>query len=292
MATLASLLTLTALCATPISQRDIYVDGLRIHVREAGPEGAPAVALLHGFMVSSATFEALMTQLSGRYRVIAYDAPGHGDSARPARRQRGRYTAAVAARVLEALELEQVIVVGQSMGAMTALQLAARWPGRVQHVIAVNPAGFSPGFWRQRGMRLLFSPGAYATGPALGYWLAARGSSMAFEAQSQRDLDEQLSLRRDRGWARAVASVYRTLAAGELDEVAPRVEVPVTLVLGEQDAAYPESYRARAAGLLGDAQVVRLPGCGHNVHHDAPARLVRVIDSVAAGERVPATIFP
>ncbi len=268
--------------STATAAQLISVDGLRIQVVEAGPRDAPPIVLLHGFMVSTETFAALQSRLAERYRVISYDAPGHGQSSRPHRRLDGDYNARVLLRLLDALQIERAVLVGQSMGAQTALHLAARWPGRAAAVVAVNPAGFDPGFWRRMGMKLFVQPSVYRSGPDQAFWLTALGSTYVLGEPALADYRRQLVWRREPGWARSMASVYAELRRGALGPVAEQVRVPVTLVFGLEDGAYGEDYRQRVIAHLPRAQVVRIESCGHNVHHDAPGRLIEAIEAVAA----------
>ena len=67
--------------------RTLTVDGVRIFYREAGPKDAPVVILLHGFPTSSHMFRNLIPALADRYRVIAPDYPGYGQSDMPDRAQ-------------------------------------------------------------------------------------------------------------------------------------------------------------------------------------------------------------
>jgi pimeloyl-ACP methyl ester carboxylesterase len=64
--------------AYPTFYRTTKVDGLSIFYREAGPEDAPVLLLLHGFPSSSRMFGTLFERLSGHYRLIAPDYPGFG----------------------------------------------------------------------------------------------------------------------------------------------------------------------------------------------------------------------
>ena len=59
------------------------VDGLSVFYRESGPHDAPVVLLLHGFPTSSHMFRNLIPALADRYRVIAPDYPGYGQSDMP-----------------------------------------------------------------------------------------------------------------------------------------------------------------------------------------------------------------
>src|SRR5712692_12079944 len=74
-----------ALPDTVTHYRTKEVDGIKIFYRQAGPEAGPAVLLLHGFPTSSHMFRNLIPALADRYRVIAPDYPGYGQSSMPPR---------------------------------------------------------------------------------------------------------------------------------------------------------------------------------------------------------------
>ena len=71
--------------SSQVAYRTVDVDGLELFYRAAGDPAAPAVLLLHGFPASSHMFRDLIPLLSGRFRVIAPDLPGFGQSAMPPR---------------------------------------------------------------------------------------------------------------------------------------------------------------------------------------------------------------
>src|SRR5688572_8514102 len=66
-----------------IKHRHIYVDGMEIFYREAGPVAAPVVLLPHGYPCSSFQFRNFMPALADRWRLVAPDYPGFGYSATP-----------------------------------------------------------------------------------------------------------------------------------------------------------------------------------------------------------------
>ena len=68
---------------TPTRYRTVDLSGLDVFYREAGPSGAPAVLLLHGFPSSSRMWQPLIDQLADRYRMVAPDYPGFGHSDAP-----------------------------------------------------------------------------------------------------------------------------------------------------------------------------------------------------------------
>src|SRR3569623_816388 len=75
-----------AVSVPPVTHyRTKAIDGVNIFYREAGPADAPVILLLHGFPTSSHMFRNLIPALSDRYRVIAPDYPGYGQSEMPDR---------------------------------------------------------------------------------------------------------------------------------------------------------------------------------------------------------------
>ena len=71
----------------PTLHKTVQIDGLDIFYREAGPKDAPTILLLHGFPTSSHMFRNLIPALSDRYRLVAPDYPGYGNSSMPSRQR-------------------------------------------------------------------------------------------------------------------------------------------------------------------------------------------------------------
>ena len=93
----------------------------------------PPIVLLHGVGLRAEAWNAQIDALAPRYRVVAPDLPGHGQSPAPTAERLGAFTDAVA-QLLE----EPGLVVGHSMGALIALDLAGRYPDRVDGLAALN----------------------------------------------------------------------------------------------------------------------------------------------------------
>src|SRR3989449_3168371 len=68
-----------------VTFRKVDVDGISVFYREAGPKEAPTILLLHGFPTSGHMFRDLIPQLADRFRLVAPDLPGFGQSDMPAR---------------------------------------------------------------------------------------------------------------------------------------------------------------------------------------------------------------
>jgi pimeloyl-ACP methyl ester carboxylesterase len=139
------------------------VDGLKIFYREAGPNDAPVILLLHGFPSSSRMFDSLLPALGRRYHLVAPDYPGFGHSDAPDAKSFA-YTfdhlALVIEHFTEQLGLARYTLFMQDYGGPVGFRLALKHPERVQAIIIQNAVshevGLSPlwetrrAFWRDR----------------------------------------------------------------------------------------------------------------------------------------------
>ncbi|CAA0131006.1 Haloalkane dehalogenase [Mycolicibacterium vanbaalenii] len=125
------------------------VAGRQIFYREAGRPDAPALVLLHGYPTSSFMFRNLIPQLSDRYRVIAPDFLGFGQSDAPAVEEFD-YTfdalADVTAGLLTQLGVSRYAMYVQDYGAPVGWRLALRDPEAITAVITQNGNGYDAGF--------------------------------------------------------------------------------------------------------------------------------------------------
>lgn len=123
-----------------VSLRDVTARGVRMRVLEAGA-GEPIV-LVHGFLQSRLSWDAVGAELARRFRVVAPDLPGFGDSERPPP-ERYRYGFdAFAESIVDltaALDLGRVVLAGYGLGASVALTLAAEHPHLVSRLVLVSP---------------------------------------------------------------------------------------------------------------------------------------------------------
>lgn len=136
-----------------VRYKTMTIDGVDIAYREAGPENAPAIILLHGFPTSSHMYRNLMPALSDKYRVIAPDYPGFGQSAAP---DRGAFNytfdayATLMLALTEKLGVSHYALYVMDYGAPVGFRMAARHPERISALIAQNGNAYEEGiqaFW-------------------------------------------------------------------------------------------------------------------------------------------------
>jgi pimeloyl-ACP methyl ester carboxylesterase len=135
-----------------VRYRTASVAGLDIFYREAGPQGAPTILLLHGFPTSSHMFRDLMPRLADRYHLVAPDYPGFGYSACPDVAAFA-YTFDHLSEVIEAfteqLQLERYALYLQDFGGPVGFRLAARRPERVRALLLQNANAYEAGMSAQ-----------------------------------------------------------------------------------------------------------------------------------------------
>ena len=128
------------------------VGDVEMFYREAGPRNAPVLLLLHGFPTASHMFRDLIPALADRYRVIAPDLPGFGNTEAP---PRGKfdYSFENLARVIEgfvaALRLERYALYIFDYGAPTGLRLAMRHPEQVTAIVTQNGNAYVEGLSKE-----------------------------------------------------------------------------------------------------------------------------------------------
>ena len=168
-----------------VRHRRIAIEGQDIFYREAGRPDAPAVLLLHGFPTSSHMFRHLIPALADRYRVVAPDYPGFGQSASLDRRFRHSFE--TLARIVEAftdaVRLTSYAIYIQDYGAPIGLRLALARPDRVQALIIQNGNAYEEGLsegWTP--LRAYWSEPTAENRAELHGWLNAEGVRLQYVA--------------------------------------------------------------------------------------------------------------
>jgi pimeloyl-ACP methyl ester carboxylesterase len=142
--------------AKPVFYRTIKIDGISIFYREAGPNDAPVILLLHGLPSSSRMFEPLFARLSDRYHLIAPDYPGFGHSDWPDPKTFAYafdHIAVVMNHLAEVLGLSRYSLYMQDYGGPVGFRMALAHPERVEALIVQDAVAHNDGLgvnWKTR----------------------------------------------------------------------------------------------------------------------------------------------
>ncbi|WP_116474069.1 alpha/beta fold hydrolase [Zobellella maritima] len=246
------------------------VNGRRLAYRLAGQ--GPAIVLLHGISSGSGSWVNQLEQLAADYTLVAWDAPGYGQSEVLANDAPSALEyAEMLHGLIEGLGLEQPLLLGHSLGAMIVAAYADRYPGRIRGLVLANPAqGYGHAdadtqlrVYRQRPemLRKLGHRGlAAARGPVL-------LSQHASEAQLELVAQGMMGLHFDGFLAASYLLAYDDIW-NYLTGYGHRLGV----IYGEEDVITAPTGVEQLIARHGRAMAVPLAGAGHASYIDQPER--------------------
>jgi 2-hydroxy-6-oxonona-2,4-dienedioate hydrolase len=255
------------------SSRFVETGRGRFHYNEAG-SGHPVV-LLHGSGPGASgwsNFKTNLEPIGKEFHAMAFDMPGWGKTETKSPDDRDHLVALV--DILDALEIERTAVVGNSMGAMTALRFAVEYPDRVSHLIPMGSPGpgtnlFDSGVGTSEGLQVLMA--AYRDPSPENF--KALVSVMAYD---QRFATDELAQERsanalafpDHLKSFMVAMERRSVAgpADALTNLAARLSglpMPTLIVHGRNDRTLPYENALRLVSLIPNSRLLLFNRCGH-----------------------------
>ncbi len=272
----------------------VVLGGLRLHYRDWGDPDAPPLVLLHAYTSHSRSWDPLARALAGRYRVLALDQRGHGESAHAADYHEQRLLGDLAG-FADALGLGTFVAVGFSIGSSVAGSYAALHPDRVERLVLAEcfvketdpRAAAHIHALRSLPTEYQGSTEAVAAEAAAAYRPLA---PYAPEDELRRWMLDGLTLRPDGRWTWRYDPVLRRPGPpGRLNPTADvfadrlaEVACPMLLLVGA------ESFHAEGAEQIATAnpraRLVRLPGAGHWAPLDNPRGFLDVVERFLEGE--------
>ena len=256
----------------PLS-KTLTINDLVLHYLECGDAGAPPIVCVHGYTGSADAFNALARHLKERYRILALDVRGHGESAwSPAGAYRYADQASDLAAFTRQLALEKFVLIGTSMGGIIAMAYAAEHADRLRGLV-INDIGPEPEAGTQRITQMVGSrPDEFATlEEAMAY---RRAMSLILAARSAEDQHELALgvLRRASdgkwGWKMDPAYIPQRVEHGApprpaLWPVLQALPCPTLVVWGTESDVLSEAQASRMVDVLPRGELVRVPGIGH-----------------------------
>jgi len=246
------------------------VPGTRMHYLRTGGAGRPLV-LLHGLTASGACWSPLACSLEDRFDVVMPDARGHGKSSAPPHGYRYDDHASDVLGLIRALRLAAPILVGHSMGGMTAALVASQMGEAVSGVVLVDPTFLSA--QRQREVCDSDVVGEHRRLLSLGR------EGIAAEARSrhpQRSSEIVELLAEARVQTRMSAFDVLTPPSPDYQQVVIGIPVPILLIIGDAPVVSLQTARELQA-LNSHVQVEQIDDAGHGVPFDQPDRFAAVL---------------
>ena len=248
----------------------------------------PTVLLLHATLHDRHDFDPILESLARRYRMVAVDWPGHGDSDPvDATMEPGApLFADVLEDVVDGLGLTRVVLIGNSVGGFAAARLAINRPESVAGLVLVNTGGFVPLNPLSRMFcRVLGTPAVFRRAAPL----FIRGYMKA-KTDSDREIVERAiaTAQADEG-VRTGTGLWRSFATPEHDlrSRAEELSVPTLIVWGKNDIAIPLSAgRATHDAIRGSR--LEILDTGHVVFSSDPQGFLAIAEPFLESLSLPA----
>jgi len=267
-------------------RKEIDLPAGRIRYREAG-EGKPVV-FVHGYLVDGRLWDGVVDRLSDRYRCLAPDWPigSQQIAMKPDADLTPPGIASIVASFLEALDLQDVTIVGNDSGGAMSQVLVTRHPERIGRLVLTNcdtHENFPPGVFKHLPKLAAMPGGMTLLSLPFGVPAVAR---RAFKPFSKAGIPDDLiaswmkpsltdpDIKRDLKKVTVGMNSRHTLAAAEKLR---NSNLPILLTWAPGDKLFPLTYAERLAGEAGNAKLVRIENSRTFVPLDQPERLAEEI---------------
>ncbi len=249
----------------------ITLNGQALNVWVEGPDGADWLVFSNSLITDLLLWDGQVAAFGASHRILRYDARGHGGSAVPDADCDFDTLVADLAGLMQHLGIADATVCGVSMGGVTTLGLAARYPGLVRRVAICDcqPASAAAGAaaWDERIALAREGGMAALVEPTAARWL--RPETVAANGPAVAAVRRMVGRTKREGFVRAVRALQNYNFAPELAALAGR-GCPTAFMAGAQDAASPQAARAMADACPG-ATLTLVPECGHLPNLERPA---------------------
>jgi pimeloyl-ACP methyl ester carboxylesterase len=282
-------------------QRWVTIDGRQVNVVELG--SGPPIVFIHGLSGSWQNWLEQVPVFAREHRVIAFDLPGFGGSEMPAQKISISGYGRFVDTLLDELGVGSAALVGNSMGGFIGIELAIRFPERVERLVLVSAAGLSIEYLRnERALALL----GVAENRLAAYsgWVASRSDALARRPGARRLIVGIVAHRPERLPGPLVAEQVRgsgkpgflpaldALTDYPIRDRLGEIACPTLIVWGAEDKLVPARDADEFARLIPNARKVIWPETGHVAMLERPAAFNALLAAFLAeepGERVGAS---
>jgi len=249
----------------------VTIRGARLNYLERGQGGSPVV-FSHGFLWSGRMFDAQVAALAPRFRCIAYDHRGQGESEITA----GGYSmddlTLDAAALIESLNLAPCHFVGLSMGGFVGMRLAARRPELVRSLTLMETAANSEPLWKIARYRVLSAVAKVAglrplVGPMMRVMFGRKFLTDPARAALRAEQERLLRSNRVDGLRRTLTGI---LERAGVEAELPKINCPTLIIVGEQDVATVPARARTIHSLIPGSRLEIVPGAGHTSTVEEP----------------------
>ncbi len=259
------------------------VNGTRIHYTDTGGDG-PAIVFSHGLLFDTRMFDAQVAALRDRYRCIAFDHRGQGQSAVPATGYDMDTLAEDAAALIRSLGVEKCHFAGLSMGGFVAQRLAVNHPELLRSVTILDSAADPEPVENLKGYNMLnFLMRWVGAWSIVGSLMPILFGKSFLADDAKKDIRDtwrnRLKKLSRKGTPLAVKGV---LERGSFSDQLPKITLPTLIIVGEEDVATVPAKSEKMHAAIAGSKLVYIPKAGHSSPIENPEAVTAAIEEFIA----------
>lgn len=254
----------------------------QLHYQTAGNPQGPALLMLHGFLGNCQDFDRVLPELSQRFYCITPDLPGHGQTLTQPDGYTFTKTTQTLLSLLNVLQIKQANLLGYSMGGRLALYMVWRSPRRFSQVVLESASpGLKAEQERQKRVEKDWAIAHQIETTSLSKFLTHWYKNPLFHSlKTHPELYQAMLIRRQNNRPTELANALRGFSTGiqpSLWQSLAEIEIPLLLLVGEQDDKFVSIAQEVALSQPTLATIQVCSSCGHNVHLESPSQYAQAV---------------
>ena len=265
--------------------------GMPIHYLDWGDPSAHPFLLLHGFTSHAHGWDFLADRLCKKYRIVAIDMPGHGDSGWSLK----GYTIDIFRKELldfcDGLGLKRFSLLGQSLGGMAAMDFASRYPERVERLLIVDAGPKVPQGGKRDLIVKFFGGKSRFASPEDVFAFRRSQDTRCVEYMERYLTYHAVKQLKDGSWTWKYDKLFRNplllllkTRQPDLWGSLPHIKCPTLVLHGELSPVLTQDVADRMAQVIPHCKLVTLKDTSHRIHIERPEEFERLVQEfLAAG---------
>lgn len=248
---------------------NITIDGLNIEYTEQG--SGDAILLLHGWGSSYKFFEPIISHFSDRFRMVAVNFPGCGESERMASPWRLENYCDFVEKFIKKLDIENPVMIGHSHGGRVILKMAAEKTVTPPKIVLLDSAGLIP----KKSFKQKFKIASFKTIKGVLSLPIVKNYSKGLLDKARSHYGSADYKAADEVLRKTMVSLVNT----DLRDILGNIECPTLLIWGEDDTATPLSDAKIIESLIKDSGLCVYKNAGHFAFFEQMSRTLSILDS-------------
>lgn len=250
-------------------------------------KGNPIV-LIHGWSADHTSFSPQVEELSKKYKVVAYDLRGHGNSERPEHGLTLNRFAQDLEELMESLDLKDVTLVGHSMGSSIIFDYVRTYG--VSRLKSITIFDMTPKLINNEEWNLGLYHGKYTLEDSLKDLTTINGNFVEFARPFLKTTapyltDEEIGATLELivgNTPHVLSAMWHAMAVNDYRDVLSEITVPTQIAYGEMSTLYSKETAEYLNSKIADSKIIAFENCTHLLIAENPDKTTQLIENIAS----------